>query len=86
LMEGPNSRNSDLVGFALEGQIYANNSVLIESSTIVSDLPGSRLYRGTVVPVIRGNTLIAVEWPGENKYYTDRASAGWPDYPDFLVD
>ena len=90
LLEGPNTSNSDVIGFALEPARpqHQVNRVVIRNNLILFDrtLPSRLLrLRDPKVPVeVSGNTIVSVLPTGYedgNTRFRSRADAGLADYP-----
>ena len=57
LSQGPNSTNSELIAFGLEGLAYDENKLEILGNTVMSLRESARLYNSVVEPTLAGNKL-----------------------------
>lgn len=57
LSQGPNSTNSDLIAFGLEGLAYDKNKLSILGNTVMSLRESARLYNSVVEPDLADNDL-----------------------------
>lgn len=88
LQQGPQSTNSDVIGFALESPKHANPRITIQRNLIILERngPNQLLHNGEkgVVPEISDNIIVAPSASGfedSNLEYRDREEANLPRYP-----
>lgn len=93
LAKGPNSSNSDAIGFTLEKDRWPDHRVTLRGNLIFLERNGSNhlLHLGndkTVIEVL-GNLIISKQNTGYedgNFVYDDRKAAGFPDYPALPIE
>jgi hypothetical protein len=95
LLEGPNTSNSDVVGFALETGVnhHPIDRVVMRDNLILIDRERSsrllHLADGRVETDVSDNVIISrhsTPFDDLNVIFSSRKSAGLPDYPALLLD
>lgn len=88
LQQGPNSANTDVIGFALESPLHARHQVTLQRNLIILERnSGNTLLHSKaagLVPDISDNIIVAPSASGygdSNLEYRDRRDAKLPRYP-----